>query len=146
LRIVIEQPEDGEEDLVIFRCRNISSEIIAQQSDVKPKPQDDMMIAYIGSEIHRVSCGDVFYFETVDNKSFIYCDNEVYESKQKLYEIEALNVDDFLRISKSTIINLSKIKTLTPSMSGRLEALLHNGEIVVISRQYVSALKKKLGV
>jgi len=144
LRIVIEQPKDGEEDLVIFRCRNISSELIAQPRTISP--QDNMMIAYIGSEIHRVNYDDIFYFETVDNKSFIYCLNEVYEAKQKLYEIEALDVEDFLRISKSTIVNLSKIKTLTPSMSGRLDALLHNGETVVISRQYVSALKKKLGV
>ena len=144
MRIVIEQPQDGEEDLVIFRCRNISSEFFAQPRTISP--QDNMMIAYIGSEIHRVNYDDIFYFETVDNKSFIYCLNEVYEAKQKLYEIEALDVEDFLRISKSTIVNLSKIKTLTPSMSGRLDASLHNGETVVISRQYVSALKKKLGV
>jgi len=144
LRIVIEQPKDDEEDVVIFRCRNISSELVAQPNTVKA--QDNMMIAYIGSEIHRINHGDVLYFETVDNKSFIYCDSEVYESKQKLYEIEEMDIGDFFRISKSTIVNLSKIKSLTPSMSGRLDALLHNGETVVISRQYVSTLKKKLGV
>jgi len=53
---------------------------------------------------------------------------------------------DFLRISKSTIVNLSKVKSLTPSLSGRLEAALFNGEKVIISRQYVVGLKTKFGL
>jgi DNA-binding LytR/AlgR family response regulator len=108
--------------------------------------QGSLLIVYKGSEIHRVAPTDVFYIETVDNKTFLYCEENVYEIKQKLYELEELKMKDFLRISKSTIVNLSKIKSLIPSMSGRLEAVLSNGERVVISRQYVSVLKKNLGM
>ena len=89
---------------------------------------------------------DVFYIEAVDNKTFLYCKHEVYESKQKLYELEELAMSDFLRISKSVIVNLSKIKSLSPSLSGRLEAVLMNGEKVIISRQYVNELKKSLNI
>jgi DNA-binding LytR/AlgR family response regulator len=53
---------------------------------------------------------------------------------------------DFLRISKSVIVNLSKIKSLSPALSGRFEAALDNGEKVIISRQYVGDLKKRLGI
>ena len=105
-----------------------------------------MLIANVGNEIHRVPPADVYYIETVDNKTFLYCENEMYETKQKLYELEELRINDFLRISKSVIVNLSKIKSLGPSMSGRLEATLKNGERVVISRQYVNELKRNLGV
>lgn len=105
-----------------------------------------MLIAFAGNEIHRVNPLDIFYIETVDNKTFLYCESNVYETKQKLYELEELNMKDFLRISKSVIVNLSKIKSLSPSMSGRLEATLKNGERVVISRQYVNELKKNFGI
>ena len=104
------------------------------------------MIAFVGNEIHRLNPSEIFYIETVDNKTFLYCESNIYESKQKLYELEELKMSDFLRISKSAIINLSKVKTLIPSISGRLEAILINGEKVVISRQYVNELKKNFGI
>ena len=88
---------------------------------------------------------DVYYFESVDNKVFAYCEKQVYEVRKKLYELESdLSGTDFLRISKSVIVDLSKIRNLSPSFNGRLEALLRNGEKIIISRQYIPALKKKL--
>jgi len=105
-----------------------------------------MLVGYIDNEIHRVSPLDIFYFEAVDKKTFIYCECDVYESKLKLYELEELAMNDFFRISKSVIVNLSKIKSLIPSFSGRVEAVLTNKERVIISRQYVSELKQTLGI
>jgi len=111
------------------------------------KSADNVLIGYQDNEIQRVNKEEIFYIDTVDNKVFLYCEKNVVESKQKLYELEEiLGTKDFLRISKSTIINMSKIKSLAPAFSGRLEATLVNGEKVIISRQYVSELKKNLGI
>ena len=89
---------------------------------------------------------EIYYFEAVDHKVFAYAEKEVYEVKAKLYEIEEdFEGTDFFRASKSSIVNLAQIKSLTPAFSGRFEALLYNGERIIISRQYVSVLKKKLG-
>lgn len=89
----------------------------------------------------------VYYFESVDDRVFVYCESKVYEIKRKLYELEQqFENTDFLRISKSVIVNLSKISKLTPGFNGRFEALLDNGERTMISRQYVPSLKKKLGL
>lgn len=83
----------------------------------------------------------------MENKTFFYCKEAVYESKQKLYELEeSLANSDMLRISKSVMLNLSKIKSLSPALNGRFEAILDNGERVIISRQYVAGLKKRLGL
>ena len=90
---------------------------------------------------------NVYYFEGVDNKVFLYCKQNVYETKLKLYEIEEeYKNTDFFRASKSVILNVAKIKSISPAYSGRFEAQLFNGEVVVISRQYVPELKKKLGM
>ena len=40
------------------------------------------------------------------------------------------------RCSKSMILNAGKIDYVLPSLSGRFEAVLDNGEKVIISRQY----------
>jgi DNA-binding LytR/AlgR family response regulator len=144
LKIIIEEPQAGEEEQIIVKCYKISPELLKVLNTLKS--QGNMLNAYIGNEIHRIDPTDVFYIETVDNKTFIYCIDTVYESKQKLYELEALAINDFLRVSKSVIVNLSKIKSLVPALSGRLEAVLATGEKIIISRQYVGELKKSLGI
>ena len=144
LRIIIEEPQSGEEEQIIVKCHQMTPELLRVLSLLKTQ---EMLVAYDGNAIHRIGPVSIYYFEVVDNKTFIYCKDKVYESKQKLYELEdSLENNDFLRVSKSVILNLRKIKSLSPALSGRFEASLDNGERVIISRQYVSDLKKRLGV
>lgn len=88
-----------------------------------------------------------FYFEATDNKVFAYGQKNVYEVKEKLYQLEEQLVSfPFMRASKSMILNLDKIRHLSPAFGGRFEALLENEEKVIISRQYVPVLKERLGL
>ena len=65
----------------------------------------------------------------------------------KLYELEEkLKGTKLFRCSKSMILNIAKIRSVSPSVNSRLEASLINGEKVIISRQYVGTLKKILGM
>lgn len=145
MKIVLEQPADGEEDQIIVKCRDITAELMNMIAAVKSGY--DKMTVYDGNEIHRISPGIIYYFEAVDNKIFLYCKEKVCESKQKLYELEGLFANsDFIRVSKSVILNLKKIKSLAPAYSGRFEATLLNDEKIIISRQYVPELKKKLKI
>jgi len=90
---------------------------------------------------------DVYYFEAVDGKVFLYAEKEVYETSLRLYEIESrFEETDFFRASKSVVANLSKIASVQAVFNGRFEARMKNGEKIIISRQYVPVLKKKLGI
>ena len=72
---------------------------------------------------------------------------EVYEVREKLYTLEGmLPVESFMRASKSAILNLNKVKSLSQAFGGRFEAVLDNGEKTIISRQYVPVLKERLGL
>lgn len=144
LKIIIEEPQGAEEDQIIFKCREMTPALLHVISLLKTQ---EGLVGYDGTEIHRIRPTAIYYIEVVDNKTFLYCKNHFYESKQKLYEIEEYLVNsDLLRVSKSVILNLSKIKSLSPALNGRFEAMLDNGEKLIISRQYVSGLKKRLGV
>jgi len=144
MKVVFEIPKDGEEDSILVRCRHVSQEIIQLLERVKTH---DMLIGYINNETHRVNPAEIFYIETVDRKTFLYCKDFVYESKQKLYELaETLQVWNFLRVGKSLIINMEKIKSITSTTTRCIEAVLANDEKVIVSRQYVSALKEHLGL
>jgi DNA-binding LytR/AlgR family response regulator len=64
-----------------------------------------------------------------------------------LYELEEkLEQGDFLRISKQTIVNVRKIKSVAPAGDSRFQTTLANGERLIISRQYVPALKERFGI
>lgn len=88
---------------------------------------------------------DILYIEAVDEKTFIYLQNECYESNRRLYEFEeVLSTRNFARISKSVVVNLMKIRSIKPSLNGRFSCVLTNGEQVIISRKYVPDIREKL--
>lgn len=144
MRILIEEPGPGEEEQIVIRCRQMTREVMRAITLLKTL---ETVIAYDGTDAYRLQPASIFYFEAVDNRVFAYTKGKVYETKQKLYEIEeALAGGDFLRVSKSAVLNLAKIQKLSPALSGRFEAKLENGETVMISRQYVADLKKRIGM
>ena len=94
---------------------------------------------------YQIRMDDVYYIETVDEHLFIYCEDEVYENKMRLYEAEELCRDTlFFKASKSMLINIKKIDNMKPSLSGRFELTMINGEKLLVSRKYVRDLKEKM--
>lgn len=145
MKITIQDLPAGEEEEIILRCRKVDNRLMRLISAFKAG--QEKITAFREGAWSQLDPGDIYYFESVDNKIFAYLEQEVYETRFKLYELEErLAWSDFFRASKSTIINLSKIKRLSPAFNGRFEAELKNGEHLVISRQYVPGLKEKLGL
>ncbi len=145
MKIIIEDIKEDEEEEIIIRCNNIDESILQMIYGVKMERRK--IAGFLNGRIVMIEPKDVYYFESVDNKTFIYCENKVFETKLRLYEIEQeYEKSDFFRSSKSTILNISKIKSISPAFNGRFEALLKNNEKVIISRQFVPVLKKKLGI
>lgn len=145
MKIRIEDIGPEEEEEIILRCRTLDDSLLQLIYGLKMKARK-----ISGSKdglITMIFPKDIYYFEAVDNKVFMYLNKEVYETKMKLYEIEKeFDGTDFFRASKSVILNISKIKSLASAFNGRFEATLLNGEKVIISRQYTGTLKNKLGL
>lgn len=145
MKITITDRADGEDDEIIIRCRQMDEQLLKLVYALKAG--QEKLTATRDGRIVQVIPGHIYYIEAVDNKVFLYLEKEIFETKLKLYELEKrFSGTDFLRVSKSTILNLAKVKELRPSFGGRFEACMKNGEIVMISRQYVAALKAKLGI
>ena len=137
-RIPIEEPE-----LLEIRCHKITDDVQEIISFVKSR-QGQLSAEKDGQSI-EVPLIDIFYAESVDNHLFIYTSNDSYEIRLKLYELEdMMKGKSFLRVQKSMLLNLMKIKSIKPALSGRYTALLKNGEEIVISRTYVADLKTTL--
>ena len=145
MKITIETPAAGEEDEIIVRCASLDERTMKLIYSLRAN--QDRLTGYIDDKIIKLQDKDIYYFEAVDNKVFAYTQSGVYEVRKKLYELEEGYIySDFLRISKSSIVNVAKIAYLKPTFNGRFEATLKNNEKIIISRQYVTDLKKKLGI
>ncbi len=143
MKITIEELKAGEEEEIIIKTNGMDEQLLQLIYNVKMKTS--RITGLKNERIYVIAPKDIYYIEAVDNKVFIYTKDSVYESKQKLYEYEAqFQNTDFFRASKSVILNKGKIKSLSPAFNGRMEALLLNGEKVIISRQYVTVLKRML--
>lgn len=145
MKIIIEDIAPDEEEAIIIRCREVDESILHLVNSLKVKREK--LTVRQEDKILQIEPGDIYYFEAVDNKVFLYLEKNMYETRLKLYELERrFEGTDFFRVSKSVILNLAKVKNFYPSFNGRFEALMKNGERVIISRQYVPLLKNKLGI
>jgi DNA-binding LytR/AlgR family response regulator len=145
LKITLDISPDNSETEIVIKCQQVDNDL--QRLISLLKNLDEKVPGTLNGATHFVDTKDIFYFESVDKKTFIYTKSEVLETPLRLYEIEdKLSRQDFFRASKSTVINVSKIKELSPRFNGRLDALLDNDEKLVISRQYVPIIKEILGL
>ena len=145
MKITILDCADGEEEEIIVRCRQLDESLLKLFYTLKAGK--DKITVSKEEKIYQLPLSQVYYFEAVDGHVFAYVEKNVYDTKFRLYELEErLRQTDFFRASKSTIINLSKVRNIGPDFNGRFEVYMKNGEQLIVSRQYVPELKKKLGL
>ena len=109
------------------------------------KSRQGSLEGYSEGDLYNIPIADVYYIESVDDKTFLYLEKETYESRKRLYELEKITDSfHFVRISKSVVVNLMKVDSIKPALNGRFLCKLKNGEDVIISRKYVQVLKEKL--
>ena len=144
MKININIDPDIAETEVTIVARTISEELEKVMASLRAL--DFKLTGISRGQTHILDSAKILYIDTVDKKTFLYTETEVYESSLKLYELEQqLSTNDFFRASKSSIINFNKIKSLKSDMDGRIIVVMENKEKLVVSKQYASFIKNKLG-
>lgn len=140
MNVQIKHINDINNESVVIECVNITPDVESIRSFVLTK--GTTLTGMIGERIYQFNLSDVLYFEAVDERVFAYTTNKSYELKIRLYELEK-NYEDrkFIRCSKSFVINLMKLDSVSPALNGRFTAYMKNGERIIISRQYVPRIK-----
>ncbi|WMC92357.1 LytTR family DNA-binding domain-containing protein [Kineothrix sp. MB12-C1] len=140
MKVRIRQISDKADECLIIECVEVTPDIESIRSYALAKGMT--LIGSIDERIYQFNLSDVFYFEAVDERVFAYTKGKSYELKIRLYELENAYADKhFIRCSKSFIINLMKLESISPALNGRFMAHMKNGEKIIISRQYVPQIK-----
>ena len=145
MKIVINENRDVDETEVIINCKWVNEDITRICSMLRVF--DKKITGFSQGQTFVLNISDVLYVETVDRRTFIYTAEQVYETPLKLYEIEErFAAEDFIRATKSLVLNFKKVRSLRGDFGGRLMCALENGEKVTVSRNYAGVIKQKLGI
>lgn len=109
----------------------------ANESPITALREDDMII---------LQPKDIYMVRVEDGDTIIYGAKQKYRSRKRLYEIGQQLGNQFMQISKATLINLSYMDSVEPGFSGTLLLKLKNGSKDYVSRKYLPEFKKYLGL
>lgn len=123
-------PEDRVD--VQYREENEQMEIIrnffSSMQSITGRKEDEVCILHPGS---------IYYLETVDRKLFAYQAGDVYQLDYSMRSfLDYFGSGGFIQISKSTIVNLYRIKQVKTDMNMRLKLVMDNDELIVLNRTY----------
>ena len=143
MKVLLRKITKDKDEKENVECHEVSNDVKSIVRFIKST--DTILAGYLEEKICQIALQDILFVEAVDNKVFAYTAKKVYELKCKLYEFEEMYANKrFFRCSKSFVINLMKVDHVRPILNGRFSATMFNGEDVIISRQYVKELKKRL--
>lgn len=145
MKITIRTEENIDDMEIVITCARLTPQLDKVIASLRLL--DRQLPARRGEETFLLDVSQVFYIDTADKKTFIYTEQDMYESNLKLYELETQLEDaGFFRAGKSCILNLKHIRSLKADFDRRIRVTMENGEQLIVSRQYAEQLKKKLGV
>lgn len=136
--------KDIEEPHADIHANELTDNITKAMSILESDDANDLLAVKKGSDIALLEFSDVFMFRVEDKQVKVYTENNEYLIKKPLYQLEETLGSDFVRISKTTIVNLKKIERVAPSLKGMMFIQLKNGLKDNISRKYLPEFKQAL--
>lgn len=135
--------EEREEEVVIYanRKRKLTEEIeeLCQNDSVE-------LIGYIDKSAIKIFPNDVLAFLIENNKVYALLENAKLLMKQRLYEIEQILENGFVKINQSCIVNIKHIARFDASFAGALMVTLKNGYKDYVSRRQLKTVKERIGL
>lgn len=108
-------------------------------------PNPEILMVTKNDITYKIKSENVLYFEALDRKVSVVTKNGNYITKMKLFEIEELlQSKRFVRISRSILVNISKVTGFQPDINSTVLAYLVTNQKLHVSRKYVADFKDKL--
>lgn len=136
------RPEQADELVIYARERNAELERI----ETFLRENDEKIFGYDGDKAIKLNTESIFCFFTEEGKVFALTYDKRLYVKERLYRIEEIFSESFVKINQSCLMNVSKIKRFESSIGGSLRVVLTNGYKDYISRRQLKTVKRRLGI
>ena len=141
LQIVIDPNRD--EEIIIYAHKK--TPLLCEIEELVKSHSVDL-IGYTENEKVKLNLNDIYCFFTEDNKIYALTENEKYRLKSRLYQLEEILNDNFVKINQSCIANIKKIDRFKATVGGSLMVIFKNGHTDFVSRRNLKNVKERLGL
>lgn len=118
-------------------------ESLLQQFGQSPQ---QTMIGYKDADLYVLKLENIFSITIEDGKVWIQTDEDEFEGRVKLYELEQKFPHTLVRIHKSMLVNIHQIIAIKARILNSPQVILANDVSLPVSRKYFPLLKEKIGV
>jgi two-component system, LytTR family, response regulator len=121
--------------------------ILALLEELKAGPQYlERLVVKTEGRVFFLSVNDIHCIEAEGNYVRVYNGAKTYLLRETISGLESqLNPKTFLRIHRSSIVRIDKIKELQPWFHGEYHVIMENGKQLTLSRNYRSNLQDAVG-
>lgn len=146
MKLKIEIDENIEEDEILIKCKSMNENINEIQKYISKFKDNDLKITFYKDDIeYYISIYEILFFESSDDKIVAHTKDELYMVKFRLYELEEILPFEFIRVSKSTIVNVKYIFSVDKNIASASVVEFRNShKKVYISRKYFNEFKARL--
>lgn len=146
MKVRIDIDENLQEEEVIIRCRKLDEKVqkvYETLADVSKESRH--LVLYKENTEYYLPLDHILFFETTDNVISAHTVDNIYQTDYRLYELEEILPGCFMRVSKSTILNLNHIYSITRNLTASsVVQLMNTHKQVYVSRYYYKPLKCRL--
>ena len=122
--------------------RQIIDTVNSDRPKLKGRPADEDLDD--GEEI-LLDPKEVYYLDHIDRKLFAYTKDGVFRVMETLSSCEEMLWNyGFVRVSKSNLINIYRIRQLKPDLNMKVYASFDNGERICVNRSYKKSFNEYL--
>lgn len=146
MKIRIEIDDQISEDEVVIRSRQLDERVGKIQKAVQEAADEGETLLVFGEEKeYYLSLSKVLFFETEGNTVYAHTGDGMFAARYRLYELEELLPHTFMRVSKSAILNVSCVYSISRSItSACLVEFRDTYKQVYVSRYYYKQLRRQL--
>ena len=146
MKVKIEIEPELQENEILIRCSSLDETTTKIQQAVADIIAQKSCWCFIKNATeYYLPLEKILFFETADNTIHAHTVKDMYETKYKLYELEEKLPGYFMRVSKSTILNINYVYSITRNLTASSVVEFQNThKQVYVSRSYFKALKSRL--
>ena len=136
-RHMLERPSNGD----------LERRLLELVQDLKPNAQKlERFVIKSGGRVFFVRASEIDWIEAAGNYVKLHVGAETHLFRETMNDLEVrLDPERFLRIHRSRIVNIERIKELQPWFNGEYVVFLKNGTRLTLSRSYRDKLQDRLG-
>lgn len=146
MKIKIEVDKSRNEGEIIIKTSEITEEIVDLEKMISSFLRKKFEIEFYKEDTEFfLKFEEILFFQTEANSVYSHTIDDTYSVKHKLYELEEILPGYFIRISKSTIVNLREISSIKKNLGSSSTLTFYNSDkINYVSRHYYKSFKDKL--